>query len=190
MARRSGLETADSWDERVRPVARRQLLLARQVTDGTVVILLLILLLDHLKRSADEAELILRIRWSQSFSNHILMLVVRKLCVELRGHTGFGESETRIVARRDARVADGADSGARSVKELLAMAANAGDVVRVIRHVRKISSLAPVLCRRLVARAASLLFVRRATVRKFRVVNIRSGGRRRDGARALPSLLE
>ena len=49
MARRSSLETARSWNERVGPVACIQLLLVRQVTDRAVVILLFIPLLSSLK---------------------------------------------------------------------------------------------------------------------------------------------
>ena len=118
------------------------------------------------------------------------MLVVRKLCVELRGRVGLFENETRIVARRDARMADGADDRARAVEELLTVAANGGNVVRVIRHVREISGLAASLRGRFVARAASLLFVRVAAVREFRVVNVRCGRRGFRRARALSPLLE
>ena len=99
--------------------------------------------------------------------DHILVPVVRKLYCELLRDGGFREWEAGVVARGNARVADGADSWARAPVELLSVTLQARVMIRVVCHVREGARLTPVGRRCLVTGTARLLPVALARMREF-----------------------
>ena len=98
------------------------------------------------------------------------MFVMGKLDRELPEAVRIGERRTRVITRRNFCVAASTDYRAGILKELLAVAAHTGLMIRVIGYVRKISYLLPVRRRRLMAGVTGLL-VLLGGMRELRVVD-------------------
>lgn len=119
-----GLESSGGRLKVVRETARRHRRYGLSlVTDGAVVIFLSALILNDGRAANGMRRLVSFVE--SGGGEHVLMFVVRKDGVELARLRGFGERETRAVARRDFGVTDGADDGARAFEKLRAMTADA-----------------------------------------------------------------
>src|SRR6185295_5731155 len=85
------------------------------------------------------------------------MLVVRKLSLKLAGGGGLGKRKTRVVLRRNLRMAARTNYGPRTFEKLRAMTTDASRVAGKVCHVRKVSYFFPVVSRNLVTGVAGAL---------------------------------
>src|ERR1044071_43665 len=121
-------------------------------------------------------------------SEHVLVLVVREIDLELGGsrltlrrfierHARVREGMARTIARGRVRVTDRADDGSRTREELLAMTVGTRRVFGIVGHVlergRTFAHLVPVRSRKLVASITRLIFMLGDGVREFRVLAAR-----------------
>jgi hypothetical protein len=116
---------------------------ALTVTDSAVVVIL--------RRSMREPQ----------HRNHVLVLIVRKLDLELQFCRRIPERKPRLIARRGLRMAHGADRGLGAAEELRPMTTYASIVAGIILDIRKGN---------LVTRITRGSMLRRS-VRKLRIID-------------------
>lgn len=85
------------------------------------------------------------------------MPVMRKLDQELARRCGIAERETRIIPRRNLRMANGTDGGLCPFEKLRTMATDACIVAGIVCDVGKVPYLFPIIGRNFVAGIAGLL---------------------------------
>ena len=113
------------------------------------------------KAGADELRLRFESQLAEEPRNYVLVFVVRKFDQELAFACGIAKGETRVVTRRNFRVAIRTNSRLRAFEKLDAMTTDTGIVTGKICDVGKVLNLFPVIGRDLVAGVASRLMLLR-----------------------------
>ena len=115
----------------------------------------------RVKAGADELRLGFESKLTEEPCNYILVFVVRKLDQKLALACGIAKGKTRVVTRRNFRVAIRTNSRLRAFEKLGAVTTDAGIVTGKIGDVGKVANFLPIISRNLVAGVASRLMLLR-----------------------------
>ena len=147
---------------------------------------MLVICIDR-ERGANELRLVLK--RTKHPGDYVLMLVMRKLDEKLTRLAGIPKRKPGVVAWGNLRVTDGANHRLSPFEKLLPMAADASIVAGIIRYIRKVSRLSPIVGWYAMTGVASplMLFGR---VRELRIVDGCCGNRFWSGGTSSPLLSE